>query len=74
MPHRIRFEAAPPVGHIVLDRPERKNALSTVMWEAIPERIAEAEAHADVAVILLRGADRSVRPVPSTRDRDSDRE
>ncbi len=55
MTDNVRTEFAPPLAEIILDRPERRNALSQDMWAALPARIAEAGAHPDVKVILLHG-------------------
>jgi enoyl-CoA hydratase/carnithine racemase len=41
---------------LVFDHPERRNAISTEMWEGIPGAVAELEADADVRVVVMRGA------------------
>lgn len=51
----IRLDIAGPLAEIVLNRPERRNALSVEMWSAIPGLVAQANADADVKVILLHG-------------------
>lgn len=43
-------------GWLVLNRPERRNALNAGMWAAIPPLIAALAAHPDVRVIVIRGA------------------
>ncbi len=55
MTEKIRIECTPPLAEIILDAPQRRNALSQDMWAALPARIAEANAHPDVKVILLHG-------------------
>ncbi|MBM3520460.1 MAG: enoyl-CoA hydratase [Alphaproteobacteria bacterium] len=40
----------------MLNRPERRNALSADMWAAIPTLMNSLDGHADVRVIVLRGA------------------
>lgn len=53
-PILVRVE--PPVGWLILNRPERRNAMNRATWDAIPSRIAELEAHPEVRAIVLRGA------------------
>ena len=55
MTKSIRLDLAPPIAELVLDQPERRNALSLAMWAEIPARIAEANANPDIKVILLHG-------------------
>lgn len=43
-------------GWIVLDRPERRNALNAGMWAAIPPLMKSLDEHADVRAIVIRGA------------------
>ncbi|MCD1145172.1 enoyl-CoA hydratase/isomerase family protein [Kocuria sp. LUK] len=45
-----------PTAWIVLDRPERRNALSPAMWAALPGLLHELDADPAVKVIGLRGA------------------
>lgn len=45
-----------PVAWIVLDRPDRRNALSPAMWAALPDLLRELDADPAVRVIGLRGA------------------
>jgi enoyl-CoA hydratase/carnithine racemase len=44
------------VGWIVFNNPERHNAVSLDMWEALPRVLQAYEADSDVRVIVLRGA------------------
>jgi len=57
-PH-IRLEIHGPVAHLILDRPDKRNALNLEMWQSIPPKVAEAEGNADVKVIIVRGVDRT---------------
>ena len=52
-------ESGGAVAHLVLDRPEKRNALSLEMWQAIPPLVAQAEADPAVKVIVVRGVDRT---------------
>lgn len=53
----IRLDISPPLAEIVLNKPERRNALSVDMWAAIPELVAKANANPDVKLILIHGGD-----------------
>ena len=44
------------IAWIILDRPDRRNALSPAMWAALPELLAELDADPTVRVIGVRGA------------------
>jgi len=46
----------PPLGWMVLNRPEVRNALNQRSWARIGEAVAELEADADVRVIIMRSA------------------
>ena len=55
MTQTIRLEIAAPLAEIILDQPQRRNALSLEMWAALPARLAEANADPAVKVLLLHG-------------------
>ncbi|WP_054968919.1 enoyl-CoA hydratase/isomerase family protein [Alicyclobacillus ferrooxydans] len=48
------------VGEIVLNRPEKRNALNLEMWHMLGEAIETCAVNSDVSVVLVRGADRTV--------------
>jgi enoyl-CoA hydratase/carnithine racemase len=48
-----------PLAHLVLNRPQARNALTQAMWRAIPERVAEIAADVAVRVLVVRGVDAS---------------
>ena len=52
---KLRIERDGPVGRLVLDNPERRNAIGAKMWHAIPRAIDEFNAGAGVRVIVIRG-------------------
>ncbi|HUT49683.1 MAG TPA: enoyl-CoA hydratase-related protein [Alphaproteobacteria bacterium] len=52
----IRIEGDAPVVEVVLDRPDRKNAVTLDMWREIPRVIAKLGSQADIRAIILRGA------------------
>lgn len=43
------------VAELVIDRADKRNAMSLAMWEAIPELAAQADADPTVKALLLRG-------------------
>ncbi|MEO0981063.1 MAG: enoyl-CoA hydratase-related protein [Pseudomonadota bacterium] len=53
----IRLDTAPPLAEIVLNKPDKRNALSVDMWAAIPGLVAEAEADPKVKVLLVHGGE-----------------
>jgi len=56
MAGRIGVEKEGPLGWIVFDHPERRNAVSEAMWRAIPDAARTLDEDPDVRVIVLRGA------------------
>ncbi|MEQ9506588.1 MAG: enoyl-CoA hydratase-related protein [Hyphomonas sp.] len=55
MTQTIRLETAPPLAEIILDQPQRRNALSLEMWAMLPDLVAAANADPCVKVILMHG-------------------
>ena len=54
-PHMVA-EIDGPIGWMIFNRPERRNAVSLDMWQAIPEILHRFEADPAVRVIVLKGA------------------
>jgi enoyl-CoA hydratase/carnithine racemase len=52
----VRAEIKGPIGYLILDRPERKNALSFEMWKEVARLIGEFGANRALRVVVLRGA------------------
>jgi len=52
----VRTEKQGPVGYLIFDHPERRNAISGEMWRMIPEAVERLESDAEVRVIVMRGA------------------
>jgi len=52
---RIRHEKEGPVGWIVFDQPERRNAVSVEMWEQLPGAVEALAADPEVRCLVLRG-------------------
>lgn len=51
----IRLVISPPFAEIVLERPERRNALSIAMWDAIAGLVEQAVRASEAKVVLLHG-------------------
>lgn len=56
MAGRVTVEREGALAWLVFDHPERRNAVSVEMWEAIPGLAAQLDADPAVRVVLLRGA------------------
>ena len=56
MSERLLTEKQGAVGWIVFNNPQRRNAVSVDMWEAMPAALERFEADAQVRLIALRGA------------------
>ena len=55
MTDAVYLERSGAAAHLVLNKPEKKNALSEAMWRAIPRLLAEAEADSAVRVLVVKG-------------------
>lgn len=55
MAGRLRAEKEGAIGWLVLDNPERLNAISSEMWRGFPKAMAQYDADPDVRVVILRG-------------------
>jgi len=53
---RVHGERDGAIGWVVFDHPERRNAISVEMWQAIPGLLSELESDGDIRVLVLRGA------------------
>ena len=52
---KLRVERDGPIGRLVLDNPERRNAIGADMWRAIAPAIAEFNADTSIRCIVIRG-------------------
>ena len=52
---KLRVERDGPVGRLVLDNPERRNAIGADMWRAIAPAMAGFNADASIRCIVIRG-------------------
>jgi enoyl-CoA hydratase/carnithine racemase len=55
----LTIEKKGSVGTLWLDRPEKRNALSTELWEALPDALDELARDEDVRAIVLAGRGKS---------------
>jgi enoyl-CoA hydratase len=55
----VLFEKSGAVGTIVLNRPDKLNALNQSMLEALDRRLHEAEADDSISVVVIKGAGRA---------------
>jgi enoyl-CoA hydratase/carnithine racemase len=53
----VKLEVAAPVARLILNRPDRLNALDMATWIAIPEALERAEQDPSVKIVLVSGAD-----------------
>ncbi len=51
----LHYRSGSPVGEIVLNQPDRRNAVSAAMWASLAGAVAEAEADKGATVIIVRG-------------------
>jgi len=56
MPGEIRAKKEGPLGWILFDQAERRNAITIDMWRAIPEVAAALDRDDEIRVVLLRGS------------------
>ncbi len=56
MSGQVQVVKEPPIGWVVFDHPQRRNALSVSMWEAIPAAAEAVASDPAIRVVILRGA------------------
>ena len=56
MTDHLRLERDGPIARLLIDRPEKRNAVSQQMWEALPRLVEEAMTEAAVRVLLVESA------------------
>lgn len=49
------FERNGPIGELVLNRPQKRNALTRTMWQTLPRLLDGAKKEADLRVLIVRG-------------------
>jgi enoyl-CoA hydratase len=53
---KMLMEKDGPLGWIIFNQPEKRNAVSQEMWQMVPEMVKELEDDEEIRVIILRGA------------------
>jgi enoyl-CoA hydratase len=53
---KLLLEKDGPIGWIVFNQPEKRNAVSQEMWQLMPEHVGELAADDAIRVVVLRGA------------------
>lgn len=56
MTDHVRLTKAGALATLVIDRPDKRNAMSLAMWEDLPALAKEVEGDSDVKVLVVRGA------------------
>ncbi len=59
MTDSVTYERDGFIGRIVLNRPDKRNALSLQVWESLGEAVTKAENDNEARVVILRGAGKS---------------
>jgi enoyl-CoA hydratase/carnithine racemase len=54
--HEIKIERQPPIATVTLNRPDKRNAISSAMWQALPSVAASIQTDTAIRVALIRGA------------------
>ncbi|MEC3948922.1 enoyl-CoA hydratase/isomerase family protein [Sphingobium sp. HWE2-09] len=52
----LRLETDGPVARLLIDRPDRRNAMTQAMWEALPHLVGQAMTNDAVRVLILTSA------------------
>lgn len=52
---RIRYEVEGALARLIIDQPQRMNAMALTMWESLPELLARAEQDPNIVCISLEG-------------------
>src|SRR5512143_1072464 len=56
MTDKLLLEKDGPIGWIVFNQPEKRNAVSQEMWQQMPEYVRDLAADDAIRVVILRGA------------------
>ncbi len=57
MPPSIRLEVSEPLAELILNKPEKRNALSVDMWSEFPRIVEVVEANDAVKVLIIHGGE-----------------
>jgi enoyl-CoA hydratase len=53
---KMLMEKEGPLGWIIFNQPEKRNAVSQEMWHMVPDMVQDLEEDEEIRVIILRGA------------------
>lgn len=53
---KLLMKKEPPLGWIIFNQPEKRNAVSQEMWQLMPDYVQELSDDRDIRVVILRGA------------------
>lgn len=53
----VILDYAPPIARLVLNRPDRLNALNNAIWDAIPALLARVATDPEIKILLVSGVD-----------------
>lgn len=53
----LKLERSGDIAWLILNRPEKRNAITLEMWQRIPDLVTEVEEDQSVKVLVVRGAD-----------------
>ena len=53
---KLVLEKDGPIGWIIFNQPEKRNAVSQEMWQLMPDYIQDLETDDAIRVVILRGA------------------
>ena len=61
--NHVRTETKDGIARIEIDRPDKKNALTAAMYQALADALKAAEADSKVRVMLIHGDDALARAI-----------
>src|SRR5262249_59236835 len=56
MSEKLLLQKDGPIGWIIFNQPEKRNAVSQEMWEQMPEYVRDLASDDAIRVVILRGA------------------
>lgn len=52
----LRLELEGRIGHLLIDRPDKRNAFDLAMWQNLPRLLDAAQAHRELRLLVIRSA------------------
>ena len=53
----LRLKLDGPIGRLLIDRPDKRNAFNITMWQALPALLDEAEQHCELRLLVVQSAE-----------------